>query len=227
MDEYDWIDPAGKQVFIYALVDPENGDIRYIGKSIRPEQRLQNHMNEVSNCHRSHWLQSLKKNGQKPDLLILEEIRGEFPWQESEKYWIARGRREGWPLTNNTAGGDGVTGLPEETRKRMAAVWKGRKHSPESRKRIGESKRGFVHSESTKAKMSKAHSGREIKWIDKVSDALRKLTNEQMVEITTARANGALVNDLAKQYGVHRTTISKIATGTYATASKTVIQIGE
>lgn len=213
-----------KPVFIYALVDPENGDIRYIGKSIRPEQRLQNHMNEVSNCHRSHWLQSLKRQALKPDLIILEEIRGAWPWQHSERYWIARGRREGWPLTNSTDGGDGVPGLPEETRKRMAAVWKGRKHTPEACKRIGDSKRGVVHSDATKAKMSVAHSGREIKWIGKISDSLRKLTNDQMVEITQARANGEKVQALADRYGVHRTTISKIATGTYAAASKTVAQ---
>lgn len=218
---------AALPVFIYALIDPDNGDIRYIGKSIRPVQRLQNHMNEISNCHRSHWLQSLKRNGQKPDMVILEEIRGDWPWQESERYWIARGRREGWPLTNNTDGGDGVPGLPAETRKRMAAVWLGRKHTPEACKRISDAKRGALHSDATKQKMSKAHSGREIKWIDKVSDGLRKLTNEQMIEIATARSNGAMVNDLAKKYGVHRTTISKVATGTYAMASKTVIQTKE
>lgn len=213
-----------KPVFIYALVDPECGAIRYIGKSIRPEGRLRDHMNDVSNCHRSHWLQSLKRRGLIPGLVILEEIRGAWPWQESERYWIKRGRREGWPLTNNTIGGDGVSGLPEETRKRMAAVWKGRKHTPEACMRIADAKRGFIHSNDTKAKMSRAHTGREIKWIDKVSDALRKLTNEQMVEITEARKNGAKVQDLAQKYGVHRTTISKVATGTYAIASKTVKQ---
>jgi len=213
-----------KPVYIYALVDPENGDIRYIGKSIRPELRLKDHMNDVSNCHRSHWLQSLKKQGAKPDLLILEKIHGDWPWQHSERYWIARGRREGWPLTNNTSGGDGVPDLPLETRAKMRAVWTGRKHSPESCARIGDSKRGTKHKESTKKLMSMAHAGREILWIDKVSDGLRKLTNDQMQEITQARSAGAKIQDLAIKYGVHRTTISKIKTGTYAPASGTVIQ---
>jgi hypothetical protein len=213
-----------KPIYIYALVDPENGDIRYIGKSIRPEKRLQNHMNEVSNCHRSHWLQSLKKQGAKPDLLILEEIRGDWPWQHSERYWIARGRREGWLLTNNTSGGDGVPDLPPETRAKLRAAWTGRKHSPESKAKMSASLTGRVHSDATKKSMSDAHSGREILWVDRVSDGLRKLTNEQMQEITKARSLGSKIQDLAIQYGVHRTTISKVKTGTYAPASGTVIQ---
>ena len=202
-------------VYIYGLTDHETGEVRYIGKSIRPFERLQNHMNEKSNCHRSHWLQSLKKRGLKPGLVIFERIIGAWPWQHSERYWIAYGRRKGWRLTNNTSGGDGVPDLPPETRAKMAAVWKGRKHSPETAEKLRNYRLGVLHSDETKAKMSAAHKGRKITWGDKISQATTSLTVDQVDEIKAAISNGAKVKDLADQYGRHRTTISKIKMGTY------------
>lgn len=204
-------------VYIYALVDPETGEIRYIGKSIRPAERLQNHMNERSSCHRSHWLQSLKARGLVADLIILERIDGAWPWQHSERRWIAYGRRNGWRLTNNTDGGDGVEGLPEETRAKMASVWTGRKHKPESIEKMLATKKANAYrtTEETRARMSAAHTGREITWGDKLSASLRRLSGEQVEEIKRRFAAGDRTTDLAKEYGVHRTTITKIKMGTY------------
>ena len=205
-------------VYIYGLCDPETDEIRYIGKSIRPVERLQNHMNERSNCHRSHWLQSLKSRGLMPTMVILEELIGEWPWQEAERYWIARGRRIGWRLTNNTSGGDGAPDLPPETRTRMAAVWKGRKHSPETTAKLRLMRKGIRHTDETKAKMSRAQRGRKILWADKIGEKVRKLTPEDVLAIKLAMASGVKGCDLAAQYGVHRTTISKVKMGTYPTA---------
>lgn len=202
-------------VYIYGLTDPETDEIRYIGKSIRPTERVNNHMNEKSNCHRSHWLQSLKAKGQWPGLVILEMINGAWPWQHSERHWIAYGRKMGWRLTNNTSGGDGVPDLPPETRAKMAAVWKGRKHSPETAEKLRQYRIGIKHTDETKAKMSKAHKGRKITWGDKITQATLSLTDVQVAEIKHALQNGAKVKDLAAQYGRHRVTISKIKMGTY------------
>lgn len=203
-------------VYIYGLVDPESGLIRYIGKSIRPAERLQNHMNEISNCHRSHWLQSLKARGLRADMAILERIDGAYPWQHSERFWIAYGRANGWPLTNNTDGGDGVPGLSGPSKERMASTWIGRKHKPESiQKMVATKKATYRCSVETRKRMSEAHTGRDITWGDKLSIALRKLTEEQVEEIKRRFAAGERTTDLAKEYGVHRTTISKIKMGTY------------
>ncbi len=202
-------------VFIYGLMDPDSGAVRYIGKSVRPVERLGNHMNERSKCHRSNWLQSLRAQGKRPDLVLFEQIEGDWPWQESERYWIARGRAEGWPLTNCTDGGDGVPGLPPETRARMTAVWTGRKHRPESIEKMRTASTMQRHSDATKARMSAAHKGREILWIGKVAAALRKLTDPQVAVIGARLAAGELGIALAREFGVHRTTISKIKTGTY------------
>lgn len=203
------------ETYIYALLDPETGAVRYIGQSIRPLERLKNHINEQSNCHRSHWLQSLKRKGLKPELRILESVAGEWPWQEAERYWIARGRREGWPLTNNTTGGDGVRDLPAETRAKMAATWKGRKHRPESIEKMKVVRRGRVTSEETRAKMSASQTGRVITWGAKLSAANTKLTAEQAADVMRRRAAGEKLADIARSLSIHRTTLSKIKTGKY------------
>lgn len=202
-------------VYIYGLTDPETGEVRYIGKSIRPTERINNHMNERSNCHRSHWLQSLKSRDLWPGLVIFEIIGGAWPWQHSERYWIAYGRKMGWRLTNNTSGGDGVPDLPAETRARMAAVWRGRKHSPETIEKMRAISGSRTHSQETRAKMSKAHKGRKMTWGHKLSQITSSLTENQVGDIKEALANGEKVKDLAAKYNRHRTTISKIKMGTY------------
>ncbi len=174
------------RVYIYALVDPETGARRYVGKSIRPAERLNNHMNERSNCHRSHWLQSLKRRGLRPRLELLEAVAEGASWQDAERRWIAHGRASGWPLTNNTDGGDGVPGLPSETRARMRSVWLGRKHAPE-----------------TIAKYRATRRGR------------RKFDAATRAEVERRLAAGTKVKDLAAEFDVHRTTISKIKKGQY------------
>ena len=204
---------------IYILIDPRTDEIRYVGKSIRPHQRLQNHMNEPpTNCHRSHWLHELKGLGLYPLLDVVESISGECPWQESERYWIARLRSAGARLVNNTDGGDGVDGLPEETRKRMASIWKGRKHKPESLLKMSVARKGRTDKPESKRKrietLKKVEHGEE--WNTKISISNRKLTTDDLSIIRSELANRtAGTQQLAERFGVHRTTISKVKMGTY------------
>jgi group I intron endonuclease len=167
--------------YIYGLVDPESNQVRYIGKSIKPMQRLQNHMNDKSKCHRANWLQSLKAKGLKPELVIFEMIEGsdDWSWQESEKYWIKRGKSLGWPLTNNTDGGDGVVNLPPETKEKMRKTWLGRKHKPETLIKLSKASKGRVKTKEMRDAMSEKMKGRKITWGDKVSEATRKFSKEQ------------------------------------------------
>ena len=202
-------------IYIYALIDPNTAKIRYIGKSVRPKERLKNQMNEVSNCHRSHWLQSLKSLGLVPHQVILQELEDDADWQSVEIDWIKRGRDLGWSLTNNTDGGDGVCNLPKETRERMAKVWIGRKHSQETIEKLKAARALRTTSDETRKKHSKAMKGRKILWADKISIANRKISKAQVVEIIDKLSKGIKIVDLAKEYNVDRTTISKVKKGTY------------
>jgi hypothetical protein len=215
MDNYPYND-GRKRIFIYALIDPETGAIRYIGKTSQSmAARIAAHLQERGRCHRVNWLNSLKRRGLRPDHILLEVIDGHFPWQASEEWWIARGRVLGWPLTNSTSGGDGVPDLPPETRARMRLVWLGRKHSPEAVEKIRALKRLQRHGPETRAKMSLAHTGRKITWLDKIAEANRKITPDQAIAIRQRLASGETATALAREFGVHRTTLSKIKAGTY------------
>ncbi len=204
---------GGRTVFIYGLIDPETLECRYIGKSVRPKQRVDNHMQDKGKCHRTHWLRQLKARGLWPDIVILETVEGGWPWQESERYWIAHAKREGWPLTNNTSGGDGVPDLPTATRERVRKTWLGRKHTPQACANIAKSKRGVKASAQTRAKMSRAHKGRNITWGAKLGDANRSVTDDQARNIYRRAIAGERTGDLAKEFGLHRTTITNIKMG--------------
>lgn len=201
--------------YIYGLVCPIDGGIRYIGKSIRPKERLQNHMNDGGSCHRTHWLRKLKSLGLRPDIQILEEVPECEVWQDRERYWISHGLSLGWRLTNNTIGGDGVCGLPLKTRMKMRETWLGRKHSDETKAKIGEKSKGRCHTEDHKKAMSDRMKQREITWGHKIAESTRKLSQQDQTDILESFANGGRTGELAAKYGVHRTTISKVKTGKY------------
>lgn len=200
-------------VYIYALVDPRTSEIRYIGKSVRPTERLANHCNERANSWRNHWIQQLIALGLRPQLNILETLDVGVDWQASERRWIAHGKEQGWRLVNCTDGGDGVSGLPAEVRARMALTWTGRKHRPESLARIGNASRGRKHSDASKTHMRALMTGRKITWADKVSRSLCKLTVEQVADVKRLLAEGAKQRDIAAHYGVHQGTIHNIHRG--------------
>lgn len=200
---------------IYALVDPLTEEMRYIGKSTRPHERLVNHCNDRSSCHRTHWIQSVVAEGQRPIIHVLEVVDDGNSWQDAERGWIAYGHSQGWPLTNGTDGGDGVVNLSPESRERIRAAWVGRNHSPESRKKMSDANLGRTHTEEYKEYMRRIMTGREItpEWRAKLSRAKRKLTDEDVREIRALVASGVLRYVVAERYKVHRGTIEKIARG--------------
>lgn len=203
------------KIYIYGLIDPFTEELRYIGKSIQPKQRLANQCNEHASTYRCHWIQSILSKGKRPKQVIIEVIAESGNWQEREKYWIAKYRAEGYKLVNSTDGGDGVVNLPPESKARIINAWIGRKHKPETLLKLSRARKGKKHTEEHKAKMSCIMSGREITWADKLSKAIKKFTPEQVLEIITRTNGKEKVKDIAKEFGVHRTTISNIRKGYY------------
>ena len=71
-------------VCIYALSHPITNDIRYIGKSKRVKERYKDHLNDNSKTYKVNWIKSLLKNGLKPNLIILEELKEDEDWKIKE-----------------------------------------------------------------------------------------------------------------------------------------------
>ena len=99
-------------VFIYALIDPRDYKIRYIGKSISPGQRYEQHMHDKEyNAGKIGWIEGLQIRNMQPVMKILE-VANEKNWKKRERWWIVRGREFGWPLLNISPGGDGGRQCP-------------------------------------------------------------------------------------------------------------------
>lgn len=108
---------------IYALKDPRNNEIRYIGKSSigmdRPKQH--NKPSElIKKTHKTNWIKSLKNEGLDYIIEVLENCESEEQVMQQEIYWIKFHKELGTNLTNLTDGGEGNSGwvMPEETKKK-------------------------------------------------------------------------------------------------------------
>jgi hypothetical protein len=93
------------EIRIYALIDPQTNEVRYVGKTKRALRiRLRAHINDnpKHNTHKFNWIKKLKSQGFEPIIIELE-VCNENNWIEREKYWI----RQYCNLTNMTTGGEG------------------------------------------------------------------------------------------------------------------------
>ena len=109
-------------MIIYALADPRDGAIRYIGQTEKPSTRLQQHRNPTpkSKAPVAWWVRKLKALGLRPFMLPLFSIEHIEDADEAERVWISTFRQLGFRLLNYDNGGqDGRRGI------------KGRKHTEE------------------------------------------------------------------------------------------------
>lgn len=103
--------------FIYALAEPNDiSNIRYIGKSNLPKTRYSAHITKYDkedqySTHKNNWIRSLINKGEKPVLIILDEVPKE-EWEYWEKFYYDK-YKENNNLTNVQAcigsGGNGNT----------------------------------------------------------------------------------------------------------------------
>lgn len=120
--------------YIYALLCPR-GEIRYIGKTLNPKNRLQKHISLAASgkhqYHAARWIRSLLRKGEEPHLEIVCEVPEGESWVGYETEAIRMFREEGHRLTNSTGGGEGVTALSPEAMARRTAAVKITKSTPE------------------------------------------------------------------------------------------------
>ena len=151
------------KVYIYSLIDPRDGEIKYVGKTKDPAERLKSHLHDAkrTNTPKNAWLLKLQRLGLKPQIRVLEEVE-RSKWPEAERKWIARLRHKGCPLKNICEGGKGRNGpLSEKAKRKLSKAGWGRIVTEETRRKIGNAHRGRKLSEEAKAKIGAANRGRK------------------------------------------------------------------
>lgn len=96
--------PQRKSPSIYALYDPRDGGIRYIGVTSRKlSARLELHFEKPTNAAMRAWFGELAQLGKGPRIQLLETVPGQ-EWEAAERGWIYWCRQRG-TLLNVDRGG--------------------------------------------------------------------------------------------------------------------------
>lgn len=133
---------------IYALCDPNTGEVRYVGKTVRAvEDRVKGHV-QGSRWMETHCARWLRKLGTAPDVLILEETDD---LDRAERDWIAGLRAIGYRLTNLTNGGTGNDGTMKP--------FIGHSHTPELKAAWSKKRKGVPKSKTHREAISRAMMG--------------------------------------------------------------------
>jgi len=96
---------SAKTYQIYALIDPRNDAVRYVGISIDADERFISHLHDPNtNLPKTCWIRELRQEGLSPIMQILETIEAgadalSLAYQ-SELNWINEMQRQGYSLLN-------------------------------------------------------------------------------------------------------------------------------
>ncbi len=143
--------------FIYALIESDTNNIRYVGKANNVQQRFNFHLSDKGKTHKASWLKSINYNA---SYIILDEVN-KSEWQFWEIYWINQCKVWGFNLTNHTLGGDGSLGfkLSKEHKLKISIKNTGRITSLETREKLSKSRKGIQFSKTHIKNLSESHKG--------------------------------------------------------------------
>jgi hypothetical protein len=78
------------QVFIYALCEPDTGEIRYVGSSYHPRWRAASHVSATASTKVYAWCAELESSARSPLLVILGEAPDDEEAAELEARFISQ-----------------------------------------------------------------------------------------------------------------------------------------
>lgn len=84
---------------VYALIDPQTDETRYIGVTVNFKDRLRSHRYGQNGKRVSDWIERLRQDQQQPRINILEEVSCEDMFSR-ERWWITSYLARGTPLLN-------------------------------------------------------------------------------------------------------------------------------
>ena len=94
-----------RYITIYALTEPDTGEIRYVGKTEKPPAvRLREHSKLPVNDDMRYWIRGLEARGTAPKMETITCCGAQW-WEGEETFWIRWCRRHGGNLFNRDPGG--------------------------------------------------------------------------------------------------------------------------
>lgn len=125
--------------FIYGLVDPRSGELRYVGQTSVGMRRPLYHskastLKKNTNPHKCNWIRKLQTLGTSYEVEILEAFESRDRLDEAEEHWIGYFRMIGSRLLNANSGGAGNKGFKqsEEHKRKIGRALVGQKRSESS-----------------------------------------------------------------------------------------------
>ncbi len=116
---FTYINEPQTDSFIYGLIDPRDGQLRYIGQTSCGKKRFCKLIGKhalAPRTYKNSWIKGLRNNGLLPEILIIEECSID-KLSELEIFYIEYFRSLGCRLTNTTEGGEGTRGKRSEETK--------------------------------------------------------------------------------------------------------------
>jgi len=147
-------------VYIYALIDPRDERVRYVGQAVNPARRFRKHLTDKRFSNRKRaWIDELILLEKEPIMEVIEECQ-KGTVGEREQYWITHFRDLHPDLLNISDGGRyGSWTMGDESRKKISDAQKGRTRSDEHRKKLSDGLKGLTRSDETKKRMSDSKKG--------------------------------------------------------------------
>lgn len=222
--------------YVYLWRNVLNGK-RYVGKGTG--NRCFSYLRKSKKAQKCLLTRAILKYGSRNfELFFLEDGLNEIEAFRSERYWIALLKTNascdelGYNLTD---GGEGTSGYrltleqrykiscansgrlgpnrgkvsTEETRRKLSASLKGRKHSSEHRQRIGAAHRGRSKSEKQRRNQSESMKGRSLSKDHKKKLSIH-FSQDQICDIISFYQLGISVGKIAKKFNVSRTPIYRV-----------------
>jgi hypothetical protein len=96
---------SDKSYQIYALIDPRDNTVRYVGISIDADERFISHLHDPNaSLPKTRWIRELRQEGLSPVMQILETIEAGANALslacQRELHWINEMQRRGYTLLN-------------------------------------------------------------------------------------------------------------------------------